>query len=277
MAMMNDDEKRKTIVFSDLDGTLLHSRTYSFEKAKPALILLQEMNVPLVLVSSKTRAELEVWRDRLGNHHPFIVENGGAIFIPKDYFPFQVDGVLQDGYRVVSLGKPYESIRRRFMSLRDGMNVAVRGFGDMTVEEVMDLTGLPHDDAMLARRREFSEPFVFARRTDETFLQAIEGAGLRWTRGRLFHIMGDHHKGRAVSILNRMYKQQFGRIETIGIGDGLNDLQFLLNVDQPVLVRKLSGMYEEQMRIPNLMRTSRVGPAGWNEAVTQLLGQNIRR
>jgi mannosyl-3-phosphoglycerate phosphatase family protein len=275
--MMNDDGQRKTVVFSDLDGTLLNSRTYSFEKAKPALTLLKEMNVPLVLVSSKTRVELEVWRDRLGNEHPFIVENGGGIFIPKDYFPFPVDGVLQDGYRVISLGKPYESVRRRFVGLRDGMKAAVRGFGDMTVSEVMDLTGLPHADAKLAMRREFSEPFVFARRTDEAFMTAIEGTGLRWTRGRLFHIMGDHHKGRAVEILIRLYKEQFGRIETIGIGDGLNDLQFLMTVDLPVLVRKISGMHEEQMRIPGLIQTSEVGPAGWNEAVTRLLGRNVRR
>ena len=51
----------KIIVFTDLDGTLLHPRTYSFEAAMPALKLIKEKDVPLILCSSKTRAEIEVY------------------------------------------------------------------------------------------------------------------------------------------------------------------------------------------------------------------------
>ena len=50
------------ILFTDLDGTLLDGRTYSFEKAKPALEAIQRLRIPLVFVSSKTRGEIEVYR-----------------------------------------------------------------------------------------------------------------------------------------------------------------------------------------------------------------------
>ena len=70
----------KIIVFTDLDGTLLHPRTYSFEAAMPALKLIKEKDVPLILCSSKTRAEIEVYRKKLDNQHPFVSENGGGIF-----------------------------------------------------------------------------------------------------------------------------------------------------------------------------------------------------
>jgi predicted mannosyl-3-phosphoglycerate phosphatase (HAD superfamily) len=60
----------------------------------------------------------------------------------------------------------------------------------------------------------------FKGKTDERFLQAIEGSGLRWTRGRLFQIMGDYHKGRAVAMLCKLYEQCSGLLTTIGIGDG---------------------------------------------------------
>ena len=268
---------RKTVIFSDLDGTLLHPRTYSFEKAQQSLALVKERGIPLVLVSSKTRAEVEVWRRRLDNQHPFIVENGGGIFIPEGYFSFPVDGGLRDQYHVLTLGMPYPQVRRRFVQLREQLGATVRGFGDMTAGEVADLTGLPADDAQLAMQREFGEPFIFLGKTDERFLQAIEGAGLRWTRGRLYHIMGDHHKGRAVTMLCQLYKHQFGPLETIGIGDGLNDLPFLLAVDRPVLVRKLSGTHEMRIDIPGLIRTNSVGPSGWNEAVIELLGREATR
>ena len=82
---------KKTVVFSDLDGTLLDESSYSFKDALPAVRLLQLRAIPLVLCSSKTRAEIEPCRLSLHNRHPFISENGGGIFIPPGYFsaPFE--------------------------------------------------------------------------------------------------------------------------------------------------------------------------------------------
>jgi mannosyl-3-phosphoglycerate phosphatase len=137
----------------------------------------------------------------------------------------------------------------------------------------VQLTGLPREEAVLAQEREFSEPFVFVGEPDERFLQAIEGSGLRWTRGRFFHLMGNHHKGRAVEILKRYYTRQYGTVTTIGLGDALNDLPFLLAVDRPVLVRKISGEHDARIEIPGILRTQGIGPAGWNEAVLSLLAQ----
>ena len=261
----------KMIIITDLDGTLLHERTYSFEEATPALELIRQADIPLVLCSSKTRAELEVYRKRLDNQHPFISENGGGIYIPDGYFPFPVEGEARNGYRVVSLGLPYSEIRKRFISLRDRLQIAVRGFGDMNTGGIMELTGLPNYEASLASLREYDEPFVFAKAPDDRLLQAIEAEGLRWTQGKIFHIMGSHHKGKAVSILRGLYERAFGAVTMMGLGDSLNDLPFLLAVDRPVLIRKNDGTHDPRINIPGLVRTNGIGPAGWNEAVTQLL------
>ncbi len=261
----------KTIIFTDLDGTLLHPRTYSYEEAKQALELIRKRHIPLVFCSSKTRAELEAYRKRLDNRHPFIVENGGGIFIPEGYFPFPVEGEARNGYRVISLGTPYAEIRRKFMNLRQELKIEVRGFGDMTPDEVASLTGLAKNEAILAMQREYDEPFVFSNAPDERLLSAIEAAGLRWTQGRFFHIMGNHHKGRAVTMLRAFFKQAKGSATTIGLGDSLNDLPFLLVVDRPVLIRKEDGSYDPRVDIPGLYRTEGIGPRGWNEAVLKLL------
>ena len=55
---------RRLMVFTNLDGSLLDSVTYSWEPARPALDLLRALAVPIVLVSSKTRMELEQIRAR---------------------------------------------------------------------------------------------------------------------------------------------------------------------------------------------------------------------
>jgi mannosyl-3-phosphoglycerate phosphatase family protein len=149
------------VIFTDLDGTLLDGRTYSFEKALPALEIVHKLSIPLVFVTSKTREEIEVYRKRLDNVHPFISENGGGIYIPQDYFPFPVAGEQQGEYRVVTLGMPYDAVRRRFEKQRTQLGSAVKGFGDMRVDEVVDLTGLSVDDAKLAMHRDFDEPFIF--------------------------------------------------------------------------------------------------------------------
>ena len=70
------------VVFTDLDGSLLDGETYSFESATQALKALRMRNIPLILVSSKTRAEMEPLRRRLNHRDPFIVENGAAVFVP---------------------------------------------------------------------------------------------------------------------------------------------------------------------------------------------------
>src|SRR4030042_5645191 len=91
----------KVIIFTDLDGTLLDRDTYSFAPAQPALDMIRKKGIPLVFSSSKTRAEMELYRERAGNDHPFIAENGGAVFVPSHYFSFRFPYDRErDGYRV---------------------------------------------------------------------------------------------------------------------------------------------------------------------------------
>lgn len=261
----------RVVIITDLDGSLLDAKSYSFEKAAPALRLIGERDIPLVLCSSKTRAEIEVYRKRLQNRHPFIAENGGALFIPEGCFSFPVEGEDRDGLRVISLGTPYAEVRKQFKALRERMHVPARGFGDMTTAEVAALSGLTRDEAALAMEREYGEPFVFPGAPDERFLRAIEAAGLKWTQGRFFHIMGNHDKGKAVAVLRALYERSGERPVFIGLGDSLNDLPLLLAVDRPVLIRKDDGSHDPRISIPGLSRTDGIGPAGWNEAILAAL------
>src|SRR5690242_8205918 len=100
------------IVFTDLDGTLLDAETYAFDASREALDALRARSVPLIPASSKTRAEIERLRADLDHHHPFIVENGGGMFIPKGYFDFPLEGaVLRGPYQVIEFGLPYAALR----------------------------------------------------------------------------------------------------------------------------------------------------------------------
>jgi mannosyl-3-phosphoglycerate phosphatase len=73
----------KTIIFTDLDGTLL-SEKYSFQETKPAIDKLLALHTSIVFCSSKTKTELEFYQKKMNLIDPFISENGAAIYIPKD-------------------------------------------------------------------------------------------------------------------------------------------------------------------------------------------------
>lgn len=267
--------RRRTVlvVFTDLDGTLLSERTYSWAAARPALRQLARLRVPLVFCSSKTRAEILFWRRRLDNGHPFISENGGGIFIPRGYFPGLERLTLTEGLATIPLGTPYARLREEFSDLRQKFGAGVRGFGDMTIAEISTLTGLPRTQAALARQRDFDEPFIFTAGSGARFLKAIKAAGRQWTRGRLQHMMGNHDKGRAVRLLLQRFALGKEAVVSAALGDGFNDLPMLQAVDHPFLVRQASGGFASGVGFPGLTRTRGAGPAGWNEAIMALLDE----
>ena len=268
---MRDLEPR-LVVFTDLDGTLLDRETYSCEKALPTINNLRQEGVPIVFCSAKTRAEQEVYRQKVGITDPFIVENGGAIFINQDYFPFNFDfHKVQNGYRVIELGTPYREIRRILEQINIGIRVNIKGFGDMSAEEVAAETGLSWEAAHLAKQREYDETLVLKGIPQEidSILQAINAAGLSYSSGgRYYDVMGPNDKGMATRILIDLFHRKFGQIKTIAIGDSPNDLPMLSVVEIPVLVQQPGGTWEE-IDLPNLYRVKGIGPEGWAKAIEE--------
>ena len=266
----------KIVVFTDLDGTLLDRANYSYASAIPGLELLRRKKIPLIFCSAKTRAEQEVYHRELEIHDPFIVENGGAIFIPKGYFPFDFDYHKAIGrYLVIELGMPYQEVRRILEQIRSELGIDFRGFGDMSPEEVVRETGLDLEAARRAKRREYDETLKLdgTPREIERVLSAIQEAGLNYAYGGSYYdIMGANDKGRAAIILIELFRRKLGELQTIGLGDSVNDLPLLAVVDIPVLVQKPEGQREE-VDLPMLRRAEGIGPEGWRQAIEELIGQ----
>jgi mannosyl-3-phosphoglycerate phosphatase len=263
----------KKIIFTDLDGTLLDRETYSWEAARPALERLQQRDVPLIFVTSKTRAEVEWWRTQMGNKDPFIVENGAAAYIPHDYFSFRIEHVPRRGdYEVLEWGTTYKNLVSRLNEAAQRSRCQVRGFNDMTTAEVAFTCGLSTEQAALAKLREYDEPFriLDAGRADQ-LLAAIEKQGLRWTKGgRFWHITGNNDKAVAVTAVQELFEREYGPLATIGLGDAVNDAPFLKVVDVPVIVRshESAGL---KAAVPRGVVTDEPGPAGWNKIVLKIV------
>lgn len=266
------------MIFTDLDGTLLDHATYSFEAARPALEAIKERGIPLVFCTSKTRAETELHRRKMGNLHPFVTENGAAVYIPEGSLPHSKGiGRKEGAYEILEYGAPYEKLRRTLVGIRDVLGPTIRGFGDMEVTEVAGLCGFSEVEAELAMRREYDEPFVVGKGIElEAVTRLAWDAGLRVVLGgRFFHLMGANDKGRAVSELRDLYKRESGAWTSIALGDSPNDLSMLRAVDIPILVQKPGGTYDSGINIPGLVFAHGVGPEGWSAAVLDILAKNV--
>ncbi|MCX6011039.1 MAG: mannosyl-3-phosphoglycerate phosphatase, partial [Chloroflexi bacterium] len=265
----------KKVVFTDLDGTLLHPVSYSYTQALEALRRLQEKEIPVIFCSAKTKAEQEVYRAELGIRDPFIVENGGAIFIPKDYFHlhFNYDKATKD-YLVIELGIPHQEVRRKIKKIvEEETGCRFIGFDDMSVEEIARETGLSLISAEFAKQREYSATIKIEgdKKGVNLALKKIKQAGFSCTfGGRFYEVTAGSDKGRAVKVLSELFKLNLGKIMTVGIGDNESDVPMLEVVDLPALVQSHRRRWTK-LKLRNIRRVKGVGPEGWSMAIRELV------
>jgi mannosyl-3-phosphoglycerate phosphatase len=264
---------KQLIIFSDLDGTLLNHDDYSFEKAMPSLERIKDLSIPLVLCTSKTLPEVEAVQMETGIRGPFIVENGGGIFFPEGFESMAADKTaVFHGHPCISLGASYGEIRSFIRRLNK--RFSLRGFGDMSVEEVAERTGLSLQQAAMAKTRDFTEPFIIEQEKELVALQEIaKHEQMEITRGgRFFHFTGlGSDKGEAVGTVRDIFFESWqSEIVTVGLGDSRSDFPMLRKVDIPVLIPHERGAYEE-ITLPGLIKAVYPGSMGWNAVMEQLI------
>jgi len=281
------------LVFTDLDGTLLDHHTYSWKEALPALLECRKNGVPVILVSSKTRAEMDVLRRKLHLSAPFVSENGGGIFFPRKTFKDAPAGSFSsemrgeegsEGLWQWSLGTPYPYLIQALRDIRKDLGLFIKGFSDMDIAEISRLTGLDEASSRLATMREYDEPFIFEGKAPEDLVPLYQSATERGlmivSGGRFHHLMGNNHKGKAMAKIEAWYNGQYGlkgpddRIPTIALGDSPNDFPMLLGADFPVLILSERDFPEIKKKIPKLETTPYPGPKGWNAAIFNILGNS---
>lgn len=265
----------RTIIFTDLDGTLLNHEDYSYKDAKSALDKLKKKGIPIVITTSKTRKEVEILRREMGIKDPFIVENGGGIFFEKSYRNFRIENCKYvENYCLVQLGISYKEIIEFEKKVKD--KYRLKGFFFMNIKEISRLTGLSYEMAKLAKEREFTEPFIIE---DESKIPALEREALKYgikitKGGRFYHFIGiNQDKGKAVLITKEIFERnEGGKFLTVGLGDSKNDIPMLEVVDIPILIMKPDGSFENFEK-KGLIRSKYPGSKGWNQVIMEILDE----
>lgn len=252
------------IVFTDLDGTLLDHETYSYAEASDALALLRKRQIPLILASSKTAAEILPLRETLDFQHcEAIVENGA--------------GLLAPGNPGGNAATDYEQILDLLLDLPRDLRAGFTGFSDWSAQEVSDRTGLSLQNSELAKQRYFSEPGLWSGddQTFDVFCRKLKSRGLLVQQGGRFISLsfGGNKAGQMLAVQKRYHKTDQPTY-SIALGDAGNDIAMLEAADLGVIIPN-----PDHKGIPRLageangsiIRAAVPGPVGWNETINSLL------
>ncbi|MFC4699293.1 HAD-IIB family hydrolase [Glaciecola siphonariae] len=269
------------LIFSDLDGTLLDHHSYSYEAALSTLQTLAKMNVPVILNTSKTAAEVKVIHKELGLATPFIIENGAAIYMPKNAFAAKPkEAIWQDGYWV----KTFASKRSHWLGivakLKERFAGQFEGFSNMSLERISEVTGLSNTDAAAAAKRLYGEPVLWTG-TDANKTLFIEEArklgAFPLVGGRFIHICGDSNKGKALTWLSKEYARQrvnkglTTKLSTIALGDGNNDIAMLEAATIAVRIKSPVNPPPPLTRQDGVYTSTQYGPSGWRESIENII------
>jgi mannosyl-3-phosphoglycerate phosphatase len=269
----------KKVVFTDIDGTLTDIETGELGEVKDLIRSLKNRNIPVILCSAKTRAEQIKIRRELGLTEPFIVENGGAIVIPKDYF-----GSLSDmpnhkevkEYDIIELGKPAREIRLKLLNIRNQFKFKFIGVADLSIESLCHLTDMPPASARRMAQREYGETILqIDRRQQRRFAKLAEQSGLKTIYGgRFFDVTIGNDKGKAVGIMMNLYKKKYYKdnVKFFGVGDSQNDSTMLRLMDVPMLVQGPEGTWSN-LNVKNIIKIPAIGPNGWKFAYNKVMGR----
>ena len=245
---------RNYIIFSDLDGTLLDHKTYTFDPALEALSIIKSRQIPLILSSSKTRAEIERIQSHLTLKDPFIFENGSGVFYNN---------------QVVSFGINLTEIHDKITPLQKPFNFNC--YSLLTIEQAIHYTGLTEEEAMLSQQRQFSEPIIWLddeeRKND--FLEKIHQLGLNATQGGRFLTISSHHdKAKALKwIKNSLENDYQTKFISIALGDGENDISMINACDIKILIKNNN----EHLQRSDWVLSEMCGPSGWNQEIMKVL------
>ena len=255
------------LLFTDLNGTLLDDGGSSIDPSLPSLKTLRRLGIPLIPVTSKTLAETARLRHTLQLRGPLVAENGAVLA-----YPGETTQVAPPGYH---------RLRDFLVDRRANPDFNTLGFGDMGLEEIMAATGLPREEAKLARRRLGSEPLIWrgSEKALTAFREEVTAARLRLIQGRrCLHLLGDTDKGTAVRHVIKHLRNRARLVtRTIAMGDADNDRDMLLAADIPVIIRRPDGSHLSLPERPDALISEQPGTAGWNQVVLELLRKYTRQ
>jgi mannosyl-3-phosphoglycerate phosphatase family protein len=271
---------QRLVVVTDIDGSFLEPGTRSLPDERAALDFLAARGIPLVINSSRTRAEIERLHQTVQMLTPFISEHGSALFIPHGCFPFVPERAQPAvGGEVIEFGRRYHEVVGALRQTSRELGVEIVAFAELTIEDVARELGVPIVEAQLAKLREYTELFRIVDEQEATrsrLCKALRSRGLRCGRTGSHHLVtATRDRAESLRMLKAIWTQAWGDPLLIGFGDSEDDVAWLRHVDVAIFVQndRAGGVPARVLsKLPTVHVTRWPGRHGWSEAIFEFVG-----
>ena len=165
------------MIFTDLDGSLLHRDTFKFDEIKDYLKQLISKGIFIIPNTSKTEKEILQFNYELGSNLPFISENGAAIN--------GLDLLNPDLPKELILSREKDDIFNIFKNIVPLNLFKCKWFSEMNKKNQSLIFGLYNKNLFkMALDRKYTIPFIFSgtKNQKNQLSKIIKNEGLYFTR-----------------------------------------------------------------------------------------------
>ena len=273
---MNISKPNIKLIFTDLDGTFLSAKNFSHGDNIELVNKITNSGNFVIFNSSKTFIEIKNFLFQNNLKIPFICENGGGIYTPKNFFPSGIYN-SKDAYDVISEFPQISSDVDKLKDLLpDEFLKNIIFFRSLSIDEKMYYSGLSESDLNFAEKRVHTELVIW--KSDNVqlsrFANFLESVDLTISKGgRFYHISYSHNKLQAMNVLVNEFKKYYSNnsYTTIALGDSYNDIDMLNNVDIACLIKNENNSdLVEKITSPILIKSQLIAPDAWKECIDKL-------
>ena len=259
--------KKKILIFTDLDGSLLDKKTFKFDVIKDYFKELVRNGIIIIPNSSKTEAELLDFNEQNNLDLSFIAENGSSIH--------RLNKIHQNLPDKIIISRTIDEIRNIYKeNISLDFKNKITNILELEIEKQQKILGLSLDKIKLAIKREHSIPIKFNGTESEKneFTNILKNSGLTiQTGGRIMNVCDNVNKSKAMSRALKLIKKQLDdEIITIGVGDNENDIEMIKQTDYPCLVKN-ENFDSSLINIDNLIKSDEPSPKGWSDVIKTAL------
>ena len=259
-------KKFTVVIFTDLDGSLLHRDTFQFDTIKDYIKNLVNQGVIIIPNSSKTEKEIEKFNEELGINLPYISENGSSIHglnLITSNFPDKLV-LSREKEELIKIfeNKVPEKLKKKCFQI-----------SKMSKQEQENILGQKDKKLKDALNRKYTIPFLFKGNKSEKnkLLKILTSNSLTLQEGgRILNVCDNINKVKSMNRIIKILKKTEDKIKTIAVGDNYNDLDMLKSCDIPCLVFN-DQFIQDQINIDNLIFSNKPSPEGWADVIKTAL------
>jgi len=223
-----------------INADIFGNHTDDLEKIALTLIPVKEANIPILLYSRRTYEEMIWLCGELAIHHPLVVENGGALYVPNNYYKLDLkDFTVGDEYHQMTFGSTRSTIENITAKLAKVTGVNL----DNDIQSPLDLADYWDIELFEAERimsRGFSQMIT---KTEEVstltdlFKQLISQQGLQIIDSDEAYYIGNFSLTEPIRYWIEYLKSQYDDLQVFTLSNVADDEAILALGDEAFLLK----------------------------------------